>query len=237
MLKIENARVFGIADALRAMRNPLNSWNKNDSVIKIDPETGSAVSVNLGPNDLSLCKRLAAGGQPHRKYLRQISVSLDITAPSYWWAEMDTYKVATTRNSCSLQHKGDSRNFIMSDFTINPLDQITADDLDSGMNIEAAKDLVTIMNIVNKWRNRYVDGNKSNYGLFRVMRQLLPMGYNYKATWNGNYESLMNIHFWRQHHKLIEWRVFCSEIETLPMMNILLNKETVCSKNEATDSK
>lgn len=232
MLKIENAHVFGIADALRAMRNPLNSWNRNDSTFEIDKDTGSVISVNLGPNDKSLCKRLKNGGQPHRKYLRQISVSLDITAPSYWWAEMDTYKVATTRNSCSLQHKGDSRDFNMSDFTLNPLDQITSDELDSGLNIEATKDLLSIIKIVNKWRNRYVDGNKIDYGLFRVMRQLLPMGYNYKSTWCSNYETLVNIYRWRHFHKLIEWRVFCAEIEKLPMMDVLLD---TCINNNETN--
>ena len=219
MITIENAKVFGFSDALRGMRNPLNSWAKNDSSFKCDQNDGHIIEVNLGPNDIKLCKALITGGSPHRKFLRQIFVTMDITAPVYWWAEMDTYKISTTRNSCSLQHKGDSREFIDSDFTFE--DQTSLTTLDYA---ELLNDKKTMINIINKWRNKYINSGKVNYALFRVMRQFISMGYNYKATWSGNYEILLNIYEWRSKHKLIEWHTLCDVIKTLPGMNIFIDK-------------
>lgn len=216
-MKIENVKVFGFLDALRGMRNPLNSWTKNDSIFKCDPTDGHIIEANIGPNDEKLCKALTLGGSPHRKFLRQIFVTMDITAPTYWWAEMDTYKMATTRNSCSLQHKGASRDFIIDDFTFENKDTLSTVDY-----VEILNDQETIINIVNKWRNKYIDSGKTDYNLFRVMRQFIPMSYNYKTTWSGNYENLLNIYQWRKTHKLREWHVLCTEIEKMPGMNIFL---------------
>lgn len=218
MVLVENMKAYGILDALRGMRNPLNSWDKNDSTCKCDPNDGHVVELNLGPNDMKLCKALTIGGPPHRKFLRQIPVTMDITAPMYWWAEMDTYKISSTRNSCSVQHKGSSRDFTSSDFTIEDFGIDNPSD-----NNEIKNDLNTMLEIVNRWRKKYVDGNKTNYSYFRAMRQFLSSGYNYKTTWSGNYEVLMNIYKWRKNHKLVEWHDFCSEIEKLPGMNFFLS--------------
>lgn len=222
MIKIENANVYGIMDALRGMRNPLNSWNKQDSFCKCDEKDGHVTELHIGPNDERLCKALVFGGQPHRKFLRQINVTMDITAPVYWWAEMDTYKIGTTRNSCSVQHKGASRDFTSDDFTID------ADDSSAKLSDEermlAKENLDTIIRMMNDWRKRFIDSNKENYDYFRVMRQLMPMGYGYKTTWSGTYETLLNIYEWRHNHKLREWCVFCDEIEKLPGMDIFLKK-------------
>lgn len=220
-IKVENIKVYGILDALRGMRNPLNSWSKNDTTCKCDPNDGSIVEVNIGPNDTKLCKILSKGGAPHRKYLRQISVTMDITAPTYWWAEMDTYKICTTRNSCSLQHKGASRDFTKDDFTFEDLNTLSTFDY-----AEILNDQKTIIEIVNKWRKKYVEESGStDYSLFRVMRQFIPMGYNYKTTWTANYEVLLNIYHWRKNHKLVEWHEFCDIIKTLPGMNVFLTEE------------
>lgn len=218
MVKVENMRAYGVADALRGMRNPLNSWDKGDSSCKCDPQDGHVVEFTLGPNDARLCKALTVGGAPHRKFLRQIPVIMDITGPMYWWAEMDTYKISTTRNSCSVQHKGASREFTIDDFTFD--DQISLGTLDYA---EMLRDQAAMLEIVNKWRNKYVESGKTNYSLFRVMRQFLPSGYNYKATWSGNYEILLNIYKWRKNHKLKEWHEFCAEIEKFPGMDFFLS--------------
>ena len=221
MIKIENAKVFGVLDALRGMRNPLNSWAKNDSSCKCDPTDGHIIELKLGPNDVKLCKTLTHGGSPHRKFLRQIFVTMDITAPMYWWAEMDTYKISSTRNSCSVQHKGDSREFTKDDFTFEGQDVLGTLDY-----AELLGDAKTVIGIVNKWRNKYVDGGKKDYSLFRVMRQFLPSGYNYKTTWSGNYEILLNIYQWRSKHKLVEWHHLCDVIKTLPGMDIFIEAMT-----------
>lgn len=209
-MKIENIKSYGWVDAIRGMRNPLNSWDKIDSTFKFDPTDGSAIDVNLGPNDLRLIKALTTGGSPHRKFLRQISVTMDITAPVYWWAEMDTYKVGTTRNSCSVQHKGSSRDFTVDDFTLDIDDGIT--NLNNNEKLIAKDNLNIIITIMNAWRRKFMESNKENYNYFRIMRQLMPMGYNYKSTWTGNYETLINIYEWRYNHKLLEWHVFCDSI-------------------------
>jgi len=222
MMKLENIRVYGILDAVRGMRNPLNSWAKNDTTCTFDPTYGNVTSVKFGPNDEKLCRALTHGGSPHRKFLRQISVTMDITAPTYWWAEMDTYKISTTRNSCSLQHKGASREYTIDDFTFDGPDYPTKNSIDLFENSQLEKDKSTMLEIVNRWRNKYIE-NKDDYTYFRIMRQFIPMGYNYKATWSGNYEILLNIYEWRKNHKLVEWIKFCENIATLPGMDIFID--------------
>ena len=210
MIKIENTEVFGIESAMRGMRNPKNSWSKNDTV-----------DDKIGENDMRLAKTLIKGGQPHRKFLRQIFVTADFTMPAYLAAEFDTYKVGTTRDSCSLQHKGDSREFTEDDFTFDGADDL-GDLIEYG---DLQKDKKTVIDIINKWRNKWVDG-KTNYSYFRIMRQFIPMSYNYKFTWSGNYEVLLNMWEWRHNHKLKEWHEICKWIESLPNMKEFLNLET-----------
>lgn len=220
MITVENVKVFGFLDALRGMRNPLNSWEKNDSTFKCDLNDGHIIEANIGPNDAKLCKTLTIGGSPHRKFLRQIFVTMDITAPAYWWAEMDTYKICSTRNSCSVQHKGASRDFLLEDFTID--DILDNDEDDIAFNAWYLEKYENILKVMNHLRELY--NNTKDYTYFRLLRQIMPMGYNYKATWSGNYEILLNIYEWRSNHKLKEWHELCNTIKTLPGMNIFLSK-------------
>jgi hypothetical protein len=169
---------------------------------------------------MKLAKALISGGPEHRKFLRQIMVSADITIPAYLAAEFDTYKVGTTRNSCSLQHKGDSREFIEDDFTFEDHSTIDISDY-----TELIHDKKTVIDIINKWRNKYINSGKTNYSLFRVMRQFIPMSYNYKFTWTANYEVLLTIHRQRKNHKLKEWHEICKWIESLPNMKEFLSYE------------
>lgn len=223
-MKIELLRTYAWCDALRGMRNPKNSWDRGDSKITFDPESGCATNVTIGPNDEKLISALDHGGMVHRKFMRQIFVTMDITAPAYWWAEMDTYKVATTRNSCSVQHKGASRDFVYDDFTI---DNIEFENLEL-LSEEDKNSFNNVINTMNSLRQKYVE--TKDYKYFRLLRQLMPMGYNYKATWSGSYETLMNIYEWRHNHKLSEWHVFCDEIiKNAPYFNKLV--EFAFSKN------
>ena len=218
-MNIENVRVFGFKDALRGMRNPLNSWDRGDSSFIYSVSDGSLLSCKIGPNDEKLCRALVTGGPPHRKFLRQIFVEMDITAPMYWWAEMDTYKVGTTRNSCSVQHKGSSRDFTEDDFTF---DSLSGEDYSKDERFMLADDIGEMLDIINRWRQRYVE--TKDYKYFRLMRQFMGAGYNYKATWSGTYENLLNIYEWRRNHKLEEWHILCSVIYQLPGMDIFLEK-------------
>ena len=218
MVTVENVKVFGFLDALRGMRNPLNSWNRNDSTFKCDPNDGHIIEANIGPNDTALCKALTIGGSPHRKFLRQIFVTMDITGPTYWWAEMDTYKVNTTRNSCSVQHKGAARDFTLNDFTIDNIVESNKGDIDLPM--QYLEQYENVLKTMNNLRKLYKD--TKDYSYFRLLRQIMPMGYNYKATWSSNYEVLLNIYEWRSSHKLKEWHDLCDVIKTLPGMDIFL---------------
>ena len=219
MLKIENLKAFGIMEALRGMRNPLNSWDKLDSTCRCSEDDGHVIELKLGPNDAKLCSALINGGAPHRKFLRQIHVTMDITAPAYWWAEMDTYKISTTRDSCSVQHKGASRDFTLDDFTIDKI--LEGDGATEFNNVNSTSSLKWysetfggVLGTMNHLRKLYND--TKDYKYFRLLRQIMPMGYNYKATWSGTYEVLLNIYQWRRNHKLIEWHRFCAELLNLP---------------------
>ena len=143
---------------------------------------------------------------------------MDITAPAYWWAEMDTYKICSTRNSCSVQHKGSSRDFNLTDFTIDDMIENHKNNIEfNSWYIEKYKDILATMNHL---RELYL--NTKDYTYFRLLRQIMPMGYNYKATWSGNYEILLNIYEWRSNHKLKEWHELCNIIKTLPGMDIFI---------------
>lgn len=206
MIKIENVEVFGFEAAIRGCRNPMNSWDKSDSFWKIDDSNYEyeeyyvdGCGFVIMPNDLKLMRNLAKAGDDHGKFLRMINVTCDITAPLYWVAEHDTYKVSTVRNSCSFMHKGVSEPFELSDFTI-----------EHGCESEVLK----IIDTLNYLRGLYLESKDFKY--FRMIRQLLPQGYNVRYTWQANYQVLKNIYYARKNHRLSEWREFCKWIETLP---------------------
>lgn len=196
MIKTEKTSVMNFENAMRGARNPMNSWNRMDSTYD---ENGKYV---LGPNDLDLAKRLCKAGSAHRKFLRQIFVSVDVTAPIYWWKEFDTYKVATVANSTSTMHKIASKPFSLSDFSC---DHMTSD------TRAVMEMVVTELEII---RLRYL-GTKRKDDWYDMI-QLLPSSYNQMRTVTLNYETLINIYHARKDHKLVEWHEFCKWIEKLP---------------------
>lgn len=201
-MKFENTEVNGFEAAFRGMRQPMQSFDRANS-----------------KNDLELGMRLSKAGEPHRKYLRMINVTVDIEAPVYFIQELDTYKIGTTRNSSSLQHKGASRNFEIEDFEIDSLD-----DLLDEYQILIDGTFRRMLYTANYLKDKY--NVTKDYKYFRLMRQLLPMSYNYKLTWQANYEVLANIYKWRKNHKLIEWHNFCEWIESLPHSELITLKES-----------
>lgn len=202
-MKFENTEVWGFEHAIRGARNPMNSWSRSDSAYDAE---GNYI---LGENDLGLAQRLIRAGNEHRKFMRQIFVSVDITAPLYWIHEMDTYRIGTTRNSCSFQHKGTSKPFEMGDFSLDYCETQT----EHSLNI--------LIDELNRLRELYLE--TKNYNYFRLIRQLLPSGYNYKFTWTGSYENILNMVHQRNNHKLTEWSEdFISWAKTLPYAEELL---------------
>ena len=206
MLKTENFQTYGWESAIRGMRNPMNSWEKSDS--GLEPQFDTAGVFVIGPNDLDLMKRLRKGGPDDRKYLRQIFVSVDITAPLYWWKEMDQYKVGTVTNSCSTMHKIASKEFELNDFSCEHL-------ASDGVGL-----LIKIIQYLN-W-NRDLFNQDKRKGDWWQMIQLLPSSYNQKRTWTANYEVLCNIYNARKNHKLDEWHTFCDAIANLPYAKELI---------------
>lgn len=207
MLKVERVSVMNFENAIRGARNPLNSWAKSDS--KYD-ENGNYI---LGPNDLDLARRLAHAGSDHRKFVRQIFVSLDITAPLYWWKEFDTYKVGTVANSCSTMHKIHSKQFERDDFSYDRLD-------DAGL--EALDRLIEFLEAE---RVKFCE-DKTNKQAWHNMIQLLPTSFNQMRTVTLNYECLISMYYARKSHKLAEWHTLCDWIKTLPYAeDIILVKE------------
>lgn len=200
MIKFEHIEVWGIKHAIRGMRNPLNSWERSDTVFDGD-------KMCLGENDIDLMTRLIRGGAPHRKFLRQIFVSVDITAPLYWWKEFDTYKVGTTANSCSTMHKIHAKEFELEDFSTEHL---------SPLSLSALRNLIDVMNLE---REHYIACKDKD--CWWQMIQLLPTSYNQKRTVTMTYENLLNMLEYRRGHKLDEWRMFCDWILTLPYGSLL----------------
>lgn len=213
MIKIENVEVFGWEAAIRGMRNPLNSWNKSDSIF--DAGFGSDSTI-LGENDLKLMQSLVKAGTDHSKFMRMINVTMDITAPMYWAKELDTYKVGTVRNSCSTMHKIHSKEFTLDDFSHEHLLDETFT-----FNIIPTAIFNSLIDCLNENRRLYIETNDKKY--WWQMIQLLPSSYNQKFTWQANYQVLRNIYFARRNHKLDEWVEFCKIIKTLPYA-----KELVC---------
>lgn len=212
MIKIVNVNVSGWEAAIRGMRNPLNSWEKSDSHrdgCRCTPLCYKSKDYAIGQNDLDLMKRLAKAGTDHRKFLRMINVTMDIIAPTYWWAEFDTYKVGTVRNSCSFMHKGTSRPFYVSDFSC------CAGDIENTEQVATTWQIV--VNTLNELREKYLETKDKT--IFQEIRNLLPSGYMQRSTVQLNYEVLLNMYKSRKNHRLQEWRDFCSWIETLPYFN------------------
>ncbi|MBP3494874.1 MAG: hypothetical protein J6K52_01570 [Clostridia bacterium] len=202
MIKIERTSVMNFENAIRGARNPMNSWAKSDSYYN---ENGEYV---LGENDLGLAKKLAKAGSDHRKYLRQIFVSVDITAPLYWWKEYDTYKVATVANSTSTMHKIQAKEFSRDDFSCDRMSE------------EALKVLDITIEYLEKARKLFIETKERAY--WHDMIQLLPSSYNQMRTCTLNYETLINIYYARKSHKLAEWHTLCDWIMSLPYAKELI---------------
>ena len=208
MIKLERTSVMNLENAIRGARNPMNSWNRMDSYYD---ENGQYV---LGPYDLDLAIRLRKAGSDHRKFIRQIFVSVDITAPLYWWKEYDTYKVATVANSTSTMHKIHSKPLSREDFST---DHMTPDTL-------AFMDQV--IQRLESIRLKFVEEGKKKEDWYDLI-QLLPSSYNQMRTCSLNYETLVNIYYARKGHKLEEWHTFCDWILTLPYGRELIAAEEV----------
>ena len=247
MLKIENTEVVGWEAAIRGMRNPMNSWEKSDSRFSLLDDCGDCTHCNLrfdecheqqiGPNDLDLMTRLRNAGTDHRKFMRMITVYLDITAPLYWWKEFDTYKVGTVANSCSTMHKIADKEFTLDDFSHEHL--FKPDDV-GGMYYSATAEeeftstdaLMVIIEALNVYRKTYMavkadtvsDYDHMPKEYWWQMIQLLPSSYNQKRTVMLNYEVLANIYKSRRNHKLDEWHTFCDWIESLPYSELITGK-------------
>lgn len=225
MIKFENTEVIGWESAIRGMRNPMNSWTKSDSrwEPQFDTETGPCHGFFvIGPNDLNLMARLRNAGTDHRKFMRMITVYVDITAPLYWWKEFDTYKIGTVANSCSTMHKIAAKEFTLEDFSHEHL--FTEENLRYDAEPDSLKLLNTIINTLNVYRLAYLEeGDKS---IWWQMIQLLPSSYNQRRTVMLNYEVLANIYKSRKNHKLDEWSVgFMEWIESLPYSELITGEE------------
>lgn len=202
MIRFEKTSVMNMENALRGARNPMNSWSRSDSYYD---EEGKYI---LGENDLQLAKKLRKAGSDHRKFLRQIFVSADITAPIYWWKEYDTYKIATVANSTSTMHKIHTKEFEIEDFSSDRLSK------------EGLLTLELIIKALENTRLRY-NKSRSKADWYDII-QLLPSSYNQMRTCTLNYESLISIYFARKNHKLDEWNSFCDWISTLPYADELI---------------
>ena len=207
MIKFEHIEIVGWEAAIRGMRNPMNSWEKSDS----ECEIGRV--INIGKNDWDLMCRLRNAGTDHRKFMRMITVYVDISAPLYWFKEFDTYKVGTVANSCSTMHKIADKKFRFSDFSCEHIGNVPNKDVSYYRALD-----YTIM-VLNDARQKYLETHDKAY--WWQMIQLLPSSYNQKRTVMLNYEVLTNIYKSRNNHKLDEWRDFCNWIEELPHSELI----------------
>ena len=256
MIKIENFEVLGWEHAIRGMRNPMNSWEKSDSTFKetafidvLTSDDGDTTkfpvyfdALDIGPNDHELMMKLRNAGTDHRKFMRMITVYVDITAPLYWWKEFDTYKVGTVANSCSTMHKIHAKEFTLEDFSHEHLMDFAEgysedDDLVVRVSVDSPKKvLLHTIETLNYYREMYLHtkvkpmkDESKRAGLMKKywwqMIQLLPSSYNQKRTIMLNYEVLANIYKSRRGHKLDCWGEFCSWIETLPYSELITGEE------------
>lgn len=200
MIKIENVDIYGWEAAIRGMRNPMNSWDKSDT--KYFDKCGVFKVPQVGSNDLKLMKALAKAGSDHGKFLRFINVTLDVTAPLYWWKEFDTYKVGTVANSCSTMHCVHKKEFTSDDFSTEHLHDVWLNDF------------YCLLWSLNHAREKFLETKDKDY--WWQMIQLLPSSYNQKRTVQLNYQVLKQMYFARRHHKLDEWHVLCDWMESLP---------------------
>ena len=212
MIKFENVDVVGWENAIRGMRNPMNSWDKSDSKWNY----AFAPTYDIGENDLDLMKRLNKAGTDHRKFMRMIAVYVDITAPLYWWKEFDTYKVGTVANSCSTMHKIQDKEFTLDDFSHEHLwgnrEERDVDETIGMMNM--------LIDMLNFYRIEYLK-TKDKWFWWQMI-QLLPSSYNQKRTVMMNYEVLANIYKSRKNHKLDEWsKGFMEFIDSLPYCELI----------------
>ena len=227
MIEFENVEVFGFEAAIRGMRNPLNSWDKSDSWYGCkcgdygkteskycDEHCTADCTFCIGPNDLDLMKKLIAAGSDHSKFMRMINVTLDITAPLYWWKEFDTYKVGTVRNSCSTMHKITEKEFTLDDYSFEDFE------VEDGA-IFLSDCFANVVADCEMLRRLFAETGNKKY--WRGLIQLLPESYNQRATVQLNYAVLRNMYHSRKNHKLDCWRTFCEWIETLPYA-----KELIC---------
>ena len=229
MLKIENAKIVGWDAAIRGMRNPMNSWEKSDTLF-FCPSQGDIRKIvdgqdlellsEIGPNDAGLMMKLRNCGTDHRKFMRMITVYMDITAPLYWWKEYDTYKVGTVANSCSTMHKISAKEFTLDDFSHEHLiDTCLLERVINELNIYR-----DVYNNYDKQTEQYKD-EFSKKDIWWQMIQLLPCSYNQLRTVMLNYEVLANMYKSRKNHKLDEWRTFCEYIKTFPYSELITGKE------------
>ena len=242
VIKLEKTEVVGWEAAIRGMRNPLNSWDKSDSEFWHDPTCGYAANCEkceeqfnecscqrIGKNDFDLMKRLRNAGTDHRKFMRMLTVYVDITAPLYWWKEFDTYKVGTVANSCSTMHKIHAKEFTIDDFSCEHLDDVyfTGDRnvvYYNGAHSATPFDVLAfIVDALNRYRKSYIETKDKQY--WWMMIQLLPSSYNQKRTVMLNYEVLANMYKSRKNHKLDEWHDLCSWIEGLPYSELITRKD------------
>jgi hypothetical protein len=251
MIKVENVDVWGFQHAIRGMRNPMNSWERSDSgycwdvnhdcasCIYVDPENDGSDGTTaickqldwyeefyaIGKNDLALMQKLYRAGPEHRKYLRQIFVSMDIVAPLYWWKEFDTYKIGVTVNSCSTMHKIAAKEFELGDFSYEHL--LGYGSLNWGDIVPMAV-LECVVQALNTYRKKFIDcedpEEKKVY--WWQMIQLLPSSYNQRRTVTMSYENVVNIIHQRTGHKLDEWRDLITELMRLPYVDLLVEKES-----------
>ena len=224
MIKIENTEVLGWEHAIRGMRNPKNSWEKSDSGFcdTIGDKYGNIIkpeNYRVGPNDYDLMKRLRNAGTDHRKFMRMITVYVDITAPLYWWKEFDTYKVGTVANSCSTMHKIHAKEFYEEDFSFERLESGYEEYKGDDAMHTAYCSMQSTIHALN--RLRYMYNITKNKKYWDAMIQILPSSYNQKRTIMFNYEVLANMYKSRKDHKLDEWHIFRDWIESLPYSELI----------------
>ena len=234
MIKLENTEVLGWEHAIRGMRNPMNSWERSDSVwgCTSKPNDDSRCAecedifcsgngaYRIGENDHDLMMRLVKGGPVHAKYRRMIAVYVDITAPLYWWKEFDTYKVGTVANSCSTMHKIAAKEFTMEDFSCEHLINDESTGHLASHYIQSLKDTIDCLNCA---REKYLETKDKKY--WWQMIQLLPSSYNQRRTVMLNYEVLAGIYPMRKNHRLDEWHEFCDWIKSLPYSEVITGKD------------
>jgi hypothetical protein len=206
MIRIENTDVHGWIAAIRGARNPMNSWNQSDTSYGLGEDYEH--DIQIGPRDLKLLSHLANAGSDHGKYLRMITVTVDVTAPLYWWKEADQYKISTVTNSCSTMHKIHAEPITMKDFSQEHLNLL-------GVNM-----LHAVVDSLEANRQLFLQTKDKRY--WWQIIQLLPSSYNQRRTYFLNYAVLRSMYHARKHHKLDEWRVFCEWIETLPYAKELI---------------